>query len=234
MFDFGPLHKNRKEITEQLMSLPLKTGDIFYRASNAKGPLGLPFSRIISFATNSPYSHAAIALVESDELYVMEVNDQGTLKLRLIDWLDTCYTPEFSIYRYNGINEKLEKEIAIEINKFLQQDPDYDFNFADDSKYYCTESVVQIYRNLGIQIIEPAFIRDCLNKFGFSLFKFGNFCFKCFFNISMPLDKPLYYVGNEKNGMMSSKITGCVFHFNQNNSIINKTGKSLSYFLHSK
>lgn len=212
MFDFGPLHGDRHEIVKLLKELPLQTGDILYRASNAKGPLGLPFSRMVADITKSHYSHAAIVILDNSEPYVMEVNDQGTLKYRLIDWLDTCYTSEFSVYRVRNIDPPTIAKVGEQINKILDEDPDYDFSFSDStSKLYCVQSVALIYKNVGIKLTEPEFAKDIVPSSVYFLFMIGNPLFQLF-DCHVPLDVKLYYVGNKYRGMMSSDKTYCVYH----------------------
>lgn len=204
LFDFGPLHDSRREIDQILRKLPLKTGDILYRASNAKGPLGLPFSRLVSAITNSPYSHAAIVLMEENEPTILEVNDQGTLKLRLIDWLDTCYTEEFSVYRLREIDDDLRDKIAHEIHKIFSDDPDYDFTFSDPNKFYCTEAVSYIYAKVGMPLVEPETIKEVARPAVYWILKTGSWLFSLFSDTALNFDQKMYYVGNTEKGMMSS------------------------------
>lgn len=211
MFDFGPLHEQRHEIEQALKLLPLQTGDILYRASNAKGPLGLPFSRLVARATKSDYSHAAIVLMQNEEIYVLEVNDQGTLKLRFIDWLDTCYTKHFSVYRLKEINQLIIDLLEKEIRQVLKNDPDYDFNFSDPDKYYCTESVALIYERIGHPLIKPQLIKDVVSPLIYYILKTGSWLFSLFSETSLSFNQPLYFVGNEQHGMMSSEKTFCVY-----------------------
>jgi len=213
MYDFGPLHQRRFEIVEQLKYLPIKTGDIFYRASNAKGPLGLPFSKIVARLTKSRYSHAAMALVEDEDVYVLEINDRGTLKYRLIDWIDTCYTGELSVYRLKNLTEEIMDDIEVEIRKILRKDSDYDFTFSDDKKYYCTEVVAAIYDKIGIKLVEPERIKDVLSKWKYFVLSVGNLFISMISDCRLPLEKKLYYIGNENQGLMSSDKTKLVYHY---------------------
>lgn len=242
MIKFGPLHENRHNIVKQLCDIELQTGDILYRASDAKGPLGFPFSRFIAYMTNSLYSHAAIVLIENNQIYVMEINDAGTVKLRMIDWLDGCFTPEFSVYRLietrslmqsNTINKlrveiwnQIEKDhknlspsmngkVQHEIDDILEEDADYDFTFSDAKKYYCTEAVAVIYERAGIKLCEPAYIKDCISWWNYAIFAMGNWASGKLFGIKMPLDRTYYFVGNENIGLMSSKLTKLVLHYQE-------------------
>lgn len=213
LYKFGPLHDERNAITEHLKNLPVQTGDILYRYSDAYGPFGLPFGKMVARTTKSRYSHAAIVLVEEDGLYVLEVNDQGTLKYRMVDWLDACYTAEFSIYRLKNIDETLRSKVEIEIRRILSEDPDYDFTFSDPKKLYCTESVALIYERAGAKFTEPLLIKDVMSSFKYRLLVIGNWLFSKVTSCKLPLDVKCYFVGNEKLGMMSSDKTELIYHF---------------------
>lgn len=211
MFDFGPLHENRHQICNRISGF-LKTGDILYRASNAKGPYGLPFSRLLGRITDSHYSHAAIALIEPDGPYVLEINDQGTLKYRLIDWLDTCYTNHLAIYRLKKIDDLLRSRIEVEIRTILKEDPDYDFTFSDPNKFYCTESVAVIYNRVDILLIEPETIKEIVSSpITYWLLKTGNWIFGLVSDAALNFNEKMYYVGNEQKGLMSSDKTYCIY-----------------------
>jgi hypothetical protein len=206
LFKPGPLYRHRFEIVDQIKK-NMRSGDILYRYSDARGPLGLPFCRIVCRITQSKYSHAAILFVENDEPYVLEVNDEGTLRYRLIDWIDTCYLNRFSVYRLKDLDEDKEKSLLKSIYGFLEEDPDYDFTFEDLNKFYCTESVIEIYkRALNIVLDEGKTLKELMPFWRYCLFCVGVKLFKLF-GTSMPTDKKLYFVGNEKIGMMSSPYT---------------------------
>lgn len=209
LFKPGPLYHERFAIVD-LVKQNMRSGDILYRASDAKGPLGLPFTRLVASATNSEYSHAAIMFVENGEPNVLEVNDQGTLRYRLLDWIDTCYGKTFSIYRLKDLNEVKEDLLLKEIYKFLDEDPDYDLTFSSDDKYYCTESVIEIYRRaLNLELDPGSLIKDVVAPWKYYLLRGGSEIFSIF-GTSLPFDKRLYFVGNEKRGMMSSPLTQLV------------------------
>ena len=216
MFEFGPLHEKRYEIEKILKLLPIQTGDILYRRGNAKGPFGLPFSRLISLLSKSDYSHAAMTLIVNGYPFVLEINDQGTLLYRMIDWLDMSYTGNFSVYRYKGINEELKEDIKMEIEKFLDADPEYDFTFSDPNKFYCTESVVVIYDRVGVKLIEPSKIKDVVSLPVYVILKIGSAIFSLFSEASLPFNKGLYFVGNEDQGMISSKETFEIYTHKEN------------------
>ena len=209
LFKPGPLYNKRFDIVNQIKS-DMRSGDILYRYSDAKGPLGLPFTRMVADITKSEYSHAAILLIDNDEPCVMEVNDEGTLKYRLLDWIDTCYGTTFSVYRLKDLDKQKEFKLLTQIHMFLDKDPDYNFTFSDPNKFYCTQSVMHIYAQaLGIQLDSGYYLKDLMSTWKYTLLKMGNFFFS-FFGTSLPFNQRLYFVGNENRGMMASEFTKLV------------------------
>jgi len=205
IFKPGPLYEKRFEIVNRIKQ-DMRSGDILYRYSDAKGPLGLPFTRIVSNITKSEYSHAATLFVENGEPHVLEINDQGTLRYRLLDWIDTCYGKNFSVYRLQDLDEQKEAMLLEKIYKILNEDPNYDFTFSDDNKYYCTESVAVIYKEaLGVDL-PSYFIKEVVSTRLYYVLRIGIFLFS-FFGTSLPFNKKMYFVGNEQQGMISSQLT---------------------------
>jgi hypothetical protein len=208
LFKPGPLYNRRFAIVDTIKR-DMRSGDILYFYSDAKGPLGLPFTRIVANVTKSEYSHAAILFIENGEPHVLEINDQGTLRYRLLDWIDTCYGDNFSVYRLKDIDDHKEESLLTEIHKILNDDPDYDFTFSDDKKYYCTESVAVIYKEaLGVDL-PSYFIKEVVPTWTYYVLRIGVFLFS-FLGTSLPFDRKMYFVGNEQQGMMSSELTRMV------------------------
>lgn len=211
MQNYGPLHDKRFEIVEALKAIPLQTGDILYRQGDARGPLNLPFSKLITHLTKSKYSHAAMVIMEGDEPFVLEVGENGTLELRLIDWMDQSVTNDLMASRINGLTPEAIKEIEKEMRIILKNDPDYDYTFLDPNKFYCTESVNYVAEKVGYPIFKPELIKDVIPPFALILFKIGNWFFKIFSGHSIPFEIPFYYIGNEKRGMMASKALTIIY-----------------------
>lgn len=207
MFTPGPLYEKRKLIMAELKSLPLQTGDIFYNGSNVRGPLGIPFGKLIQLFTKSKYSHATMTLVENDEYYAIDVSDYGARKLRMIDWFDNWLVEDFCVFRFkeNKIEDKIKFEKAI--YTFLEEDPDYDFNFTNPNAYYCTESVKRICGEVGYDLEGAYLVKDIVPKWFYPILLFGSMITKIVSNASLPTTTPISIVGNEEKGMMSSKLT---------------------------
>jgi len=209
LFKFGPLYNRRFAIVDTIKR-DMRSGDILYRYSDAKGPLNLPFTKIVSNITKSEYSHAAILFVENEEPHVLEINDQGTLRYRLLDWIDTCYGDNFSVYRLKDLDDEKEAKLHDVIQKILEEDPDYDFTFSDPDKFYCTESVIVIYEKaLSVKLDIGYYIKELVPWWSYILLRAGSYLFS-FFGTSLPFNQRMFFVGNEQRGMMASELTKLV------------------------
>lgn len=212
MIKKSPLYNIRKELAAELDKI-VETGDIFFRASNAKGPFGLPFSKIVTLLTKSKYSHASIIIKLHNEPFLLEINEQGTQLTRIVDWLDWCWTGEFEVFRYKNVNEEIQRQLYNEIYNFLMQDPEYDFTFSDKSKFYCTESVAQIYLNIGITLFNPLTIQESVPYWVYLILRAGSWIFDKLTSCSLPFDQKMYFVGNEKKGMIGSNEIVRIFKY---------------------
>lgn len=202
LFKPGPLHNQRFELQARLRELPIKTGDIFFRLG-CQSFLGIPFEPLVAHVTRSKYSHASIAWVVGDDIYLLEVNDMGTLSLRFIDWLDYCATDDFAVCRLpltKSDTERVEKAIQ----DFLAADYDYDFTFAIGDKFYCTESVAFVFQQAGVPIAPPRLLRDITRRWSYWLIRGLNYLVWRLTGKTLPMDCPAYFVGNKENGIMST------------------------------
>lgn len=211
MQNYGPLHDHRFEILKDLMAIPIQTGDIIYRHGDARGPLNLPFSKLVSRLTKSRFSHASMIIMQHGEPFVLEVGENGTMQFRLIDWVDDTVTDELMVSRLNDLTPEILFKIEEEIKTILKNDPDYDYTFTDPDKFYCTESVNFIAERVGRPICKPELIKDIVPKRVWPIFKVINFFFKIVARKSIPFDIPFYYVGNKERGMMSSKALTIIY-----------------------
>ena len=185
-----------------------KSGDVLYRGSEAKGPYGLPFMKIVSKLTKSHYTHAATVFWEGDDLMVVEMTDIGTMQYRFIDWLDFCLGGHFALYRLDGIEESQRLELLTHIKSVLAIDPSYDYTFADPNKFYCTEFVAWLYNQIGVEIAPPRTILEVVGPKRFWVVSAGNWVYGKLTRgkVCLNTQSPLYYVGNEANGgLLASK-----------------------------
>lgn len=213
LFQPGPLYKYRKKIVEYFKKIPLKTGDIVFNASDIKGPFHLPFARWIQKFTNSPYSHATTMLEENKEFYAIDVTDHGLRKVRLLDWFDDWDSYKFCVYRLKNRSSVDESNFKNAIARFLEDDPDYDYNFNNPNNYYCTEGVKRIYNECGYDLEGAYLLKDIVPKWFYYCTLVGNYFFKLFSNSSLPKDVPITIVGNPQKGMMASPLIERIFEY---------------------
>lgn len=210
--DAEPL-ANRKEIVADMMKIPLQTGDILFRHSNARGPFGIPFSWLVAKLTNSDYSHASVVVMENGQPEVFEISDKGTLKYRLIDWLDFVVGGKMHVYRLKKMNDGIRFRLQTVIYEMLNEDADYDFSFADPTKYYCVEAVAEVYKRAGIPLVEPELMKDVVKPWQYRIIAPINAIVRRLTGKGFDVTTPLYYVGNSKRGMMSSPLIKPVKRF---------------------
>lgn len=203
LFKQSPLYKNRFEIVKEVRS-QIQTGDLFFRLGGEKF-LGFSFSQLTAHLTNSEWSHASIAIVRNGDVFLVEVNDEGTLEIRLIDWIDYCASGAFAVYRVKDLTIREIAKIRTACNKFLKQDPDYDFTFDDPNKYYCTESVIEILKRAGVTITQPKFAKELIGFWTYYAILIPNWVIGKIWKKSIPLSVPVYVVGNSQKGILSSE-----------------------------
>jgi hypothetical protein len=201
-----PYHERRFDIAASLERLPLRDGDILFRNSDAKGPLGLPFSRIVSILTRSPFTHSAVVIMRCDGPCVVEISSDGMTERRLIDWIDTIVDDHFRVYRLKDWTPEISARLAAEIDKVVDQDPDYDYTFGDPSRTYCTRCVCLIYEAAGFKILEPKPMGDILSPPLYAAARLGNAAYRAVTGCGMDMSKSFYWVGNERTGMMASPL----------------------------
>lgn len=211
LFKHGSLYKTRFQIVREISPL-IQDGDILFRLGGEKF-LFFSFSKLVAKMTNSEWSHASIAIVKDDGVYILEVNDRGTLEHKLIDWFDYCTSGHFAIYRVKSLTDKQRDLIRKEYEEFLSKDPDYDFTFNDPDKFYCTESVVEIYNNCGIEIIKPDLMKNLISPYYYYIVMPINWIVSQFTDKCLPIDTPAYVVGNSKTGMLSSDKLQLVYKY---------------------
>ena len=208
LFELSPLNKRRHDIVEMLKG-KVKTGDIFFRLSRNKF-MGIPFDKFVAQITKSKFSHAAMAIVEEEEIYLVEVNDRGSIKYRLIDYLDYGAVDYFEIWRLPLTKDQIEV-VKTKAKEFLEEDPDYDFNFSDSEKFYCTEATHEIFYRAGIELAPPKLLKSLMPKMIYYPFVFINGIIRKFTGKGFDPNVPCYFVGNTEHGLMSTKDLEKVF-----------------------
>jgi hypothetical protein len=153
----------RKRLLKELTPR-LRTGDMALRFGNAMHfvpmlfgfGLRVPFSRWAQDLFKTPWSHAAVVIVDRGSVSVVDMSDEGLRKFTLQDWLLECHDGgAVQICRVKP--EHAHKVLGIvghvEVDRARQ--PEYDYQFAaGDLKYYCTEFTHSMYVKCGIPMPE--------------------------------------------------------------------------------
>lgn len=203
-----------QQLSELMTQIPIETGDIFFRASRIMRGF-IPFGKIVMWLTNSNYSHAAIAIIENETLYLVEANDSGCIKTDFKTWLGTCKTEDFAIYRKLERDYGFTTRVILATTEFLQLNTSYDFSFGDDTKFYCTETIEWIYDKLGVTLDSGTTIKEMYSLITLNLLiRPLLFIYYLVTGYKISVDKKMYFVGNKKQGLMSSKLLGQVYKFN--------------------
>jgi hypothetical protein len=194
----------------------VETGDVIYRCSNARF-YGLPFSYVVKVFSRSKFSHASVVYRKPSGISVVEITAEGMVEMTLKDWVNDSIDNNIECHRLKTRIPNFERRMTNEIIKFLQWDPDYDYDFTDPNEFYCTESVIYLYQQLGIQLSEGDYIKDVVPVHIYLIIRSVSALFGMFTKGSVPFDRKLYYVGNEKQGMKASEYLEMLYQYPQEN-----------------
>lgn len=179
----------------------LRDGDIVFRRGDARLLFGhFPFSRFLANVSGSAFSHTGIVAIEAGEPVVYDTTKEGVRRQPFYVWvLDNAgpfgvkrLRPEYAGYA--------PKALAFCRNLYQLQPPfDYDLN-PDDSAYYCVEMSDKAFRSSGLPLAEPVQLGDMENIQEFPVLVFA------FLQVSdLKLDLPVYFPGNDRHGIWSSR-----------------------------
>jgi hypothetical protein len=179
----------------------LHDGDILFRRGDAKLLFGrFPFSRFLARVSGSEYSHTGIVSIENGEPVVYDTTKAGVRRQPFYVWILDNAGP-FGVKRPRpefGSHATLAVRFCQSV--YERQAPfDYDLGL-DDKAFYCVEMSEKAYRNTGMPLSEPIRLGDMenINRFPIAVF--------VFLNISkLTLDQHVYFPGNERHGIWSSR-----------------------------
>jgi Permuted papain-like amidase enzyme, YaeF/YiiX, C92 family len=179
----------------------LRDGDILLRRGDARLLFGhFPFSRFIAKASGSLYSHTGIVSVEGGAPFVYDTTKAGVRRQPFSVWILDNAGP-FGVKR---VRPELAAHAAAAVRfcraAFERQVPfDYELSL-DDRAFYCVEMTEKAYRSSGLPLSEPIRLGDMENMSKFPV------CVFVFLKISdLKLDQLVYFPGNERHGIWSSK-----------------------------
>lgn len=81
-----------------------------------------------------------------------------------------------------------------------------DFTYGDPGKFYCTESVVSMYRNAGVVLMTPKTPKEVFkSKASYTAFIAINWLVRKLTGMGFDPNGKFYFVGNEQQGLMASQ-----------------------------
>ncbi len=132
--------------------VPLQSGDVIFQTSNSKQ------SFAIMWASKSLYSHVGIVEVVGKEKFVLEAISKVS-RTPFDKWVNRGRLGRFSIYRYEGLNEKDRDSIVMTAKKYLGRPYDIFFTSKND-EIYCSELVDLAYQKAGHPIGKVEKVKD--------------------------------------------------------------------------
>ena len=179
----------------------LRDGDILFRRANAMILRGyFPFSRFLANISGSQFSHTAIAAIEDGEPIVYDTTKDGVRRQPLSIWVLDNIGP-LGVKRVKPELAGYAPKAVAFCRQLYQTQPPFDFELKiDDKAYYCVEMTEKAYRKNGLPLADPVLLGDMENVTSYPLTVFAFLEFS-----SLTLDQPVFFPGNERHGIWSSK-----------------------------
>jgi len=200
----------------------VQEGDIFCRLGNAKIFDLLPFSWIISGATLSQYSHAAMVIEKiNNQILIADVSTYGMTKQRVEDWLNDCIGPFVCILRVKDQYKSVVPTAVSLVKDWFNHNIQYNHTFRDVSNeevpsvLYCTQMVYEAYKRAGLKLdkskikFSDVFPRNNITNIIISIAE-------KYFNLKWE-DLTTVVVGNENFGLLACDELMKIYEFYSDN-----------------
>lgn len=141
-----PLCIPQKDITSEI-----ETGDLVFSVGESIK------SDIVRWCGNNPdceYSHVGIIVKSSDGFKIVHMSsDLGYIASQALDdFIKTADSSQLGFYRFRKQINKRHIEDVVDSLLQLNKQFDDDFDIVDDEKYYCTEFIYKILRDIKSDI----------------------------------------------------------------------------------
>ncbi len=135
----------------------IQSGDIIFHTSLSSQ------SMAIQLATDSPYSHVGIVMIDNNEKYVLEAI-QPVQYTPIEEWIKRGEKGHYVIKRLKNsssvITENSIANLKSNATQYLGKNYDLKFEWSDD-KIYCSELVWKLYKeSFGIELCSLKTIKD--------------------------------------------------------------------------
>ncbi len=191
----------------------LHDGDIVFRRGDARLLFGyFPFSRFIAHASNSPFSHTGIVVVEDGTPVVYDTTYHSVQRQPFEVWmLDNVGAVGVKRLRPE-YRDRIPDVVAFCHRVFEAQVPfDYNLDLGDDA-LYCVEMTEKAFRAAGLPLSEPVRLGDMerAHEYIGAIFWLQYFS-RWTLKRPLTLEQPVFFPGNERHGIWSSPKLQTVF-----------------------
>jgi len=185
----------------------LLPGDIVLRLGHTRLIPALDLSRVLSHATDSPFSHVGIVSVEADRVFVYDVERTGVHKIPFEHWMLDVYQGVFAVKRLQEpYRDRIPLALAYCEEVYRAQVPfDASFKLSDDA-LYCSEMVQKAFAAAGLDLCQPVPL-CCLPNF--ERYRMLAAVLEKVTKIS--LQEPVYVPGNDRYGLYASPLLETVY-----------------------
>ncbi len=191
----------------------LHDGDIVFRMGDARILDGVfPFSRFLSSASGSRFSHTGIVAIEDGSPVVYDCTKAGVGRVPFAVWiLDNVGA--FGVKRLNPERRRAIPGVLAYCRKVFAEQPPFDYSFdLDDSALYCLEMTEKAFRSEGLALSEPVRLGDMENANRYPI------CISLFVSLSpyvlkkpITLEQAVYLPGDGRHGVWASPLLEAVY-----------------------
>jgi hypothetical protein len=140
----------------------LQTGDLVFVRSNYRILLGtFNLSEFLAELGDSPYSHVGIVVIEPEGAKVYDASDKGITSMPFESFVTNGKIYRVAVKRPAQELYPVLPQIVSFVRTHQAEGTTFDNHFeAGVEKIYCTELIVEAFREAGIEICEPTVIGE--------------------------------------------------------------------------
>lgn len=191
----------------------LRDGDIVFRRGDARLLFGyFPFSRFIANASNSPFSHTGIVVIEDGVPIVYDISYHSVQRQRFEIWmLDNVGAVGVKRLRPE-YRDRIPRVVDF-CHRVYQEQVPFDYNLSlDDTAFYCVEMTEKAFRSAGLPLSEPIKLGDMERAYQYPGAIFGlQYFSRWFLKQPLSLEQAVFFPGNEHHGIWASPKLQTVF-----------------------
>lgn len=182
-------------------------GDILFRYGKSIRPGDRITTRVIAVASDSPFSHDALAHWEGDCLYVFDAELEGIRKVRFDYWILDVAEGTLAVRRLKPEYQSAIPSALAYVEDAYYRNVQFDKGLRlDDEKLYCAELIEKAFRTAGVCLSDPVRLR-CLPRYA----RYGWLAPILERVTELRPDEPVFNMGNETYGLYASPCLESVY-----------------------